>query len=56
MHDSVVPSDPGSEEANAAIPGGGRIVSYSWMNPDGSNASVTFQDGRVTMKASAMLP
>lgn len=48
--------DPGTMDASAAIPGGGSIVSYSWMNPDGSNAGVTFQDGRVTMKASAMLP
>ena len=57
MYEQVVTciGDPGTEEASSSV-AGVSTVSYAWMNPDGSSASVMFQDGRVTMKASAMLP
>lgn len=48
--------EQGTEAMSFANPLGGQSVTYTWTNPNMSNASVTFDNGRVTMKASALLP
>ncbi|HOW51774.1 MAG TPA: DUF3862 domain-containing protein [bacterium] len=47
---------PGKEESRTTIPGVSGfsksviMVSYGWMNENGSNASLTFENNKVTMK------
>lgn len=53
---------PGVEQGNSymeGVPGvmpSMRIVSYAWINSDGSNMIAMFQDDRLTNKAQAGLP
>ena len=47
----------GTETMSTANPlGGGQSVTYTWTNPDMTSASVMFDNGRVTMKMSMLLP
>ncbi|MBE7381259.1 MAG: DUF3862 domain-containing protein [Leptolyngbya sp. SIO1E4] len=45
----------GEETARVAIEGAPLTISYQWMNPDGGNVLVTFQDDELASKAQAGL-
>ena len=45
----------GTESSRVEIEGAPVTVSYTWQNPNGSNAIMTFQDGKLVTKAQAGL-